>query len=119
MALLHSLYQKSPDNPLWLGYGFYNKIDYIQTLRLLEASGIFSLRVAYFCQEFVVHSHNFLGFFSNFIERCRKFLTRTRKFADSTTFLNDVQNEIFDSTSLSKRDRNFLHQHKLLRNTIK
>ena len=44
----------------------------------------------------------------------RESLTRTRKFVDSTTYSNDVRTDIFDSTSLSKRDRNCLHQQKMI-----
>ena len=56
----------------------------------------------------------FWRLFPNFPEGGRESLTRTRKFVDSTTFSNDVRNDIFDSISLSKRDRNFLHQLKTI-----
>ena len=59
-----------------------------------------------------VSSISFWRLFPNFLEGGCKSLTRTRNFVDSTTYLNDARKNIFDSTSLSKRDQNFLYQQK-------
>ena len=53
-------------------------------------------------------------FFPNFLEKGRKSLTQNRKSVDSTTYLNDVRTNIFDSTSLLKIDQNLLHQQKTI-----
>ena len=51
-----------------------------------------------------IEAYRFAQKFENFEGYCQRgceSLTRTRKFVDLTAFLNEVQNEIFDSTFLS------------------